>query len=260
MSFLYCCFFFHVWLWFAFCLSWDNCINSVAVLTFAFSLSPSLTLAFFVLIATFRPELWTIRTVAVLFITVADNWISWRRPVLPLRLQSSWSPPMKMASHRYIWPSSRAICRWWRCCWRTRPTSMHWTMRAIRSFIGQQVQCKHILDDLCSVIIQSVAAQMAHWPELDFHFVFFDLLNFSFCCCVGLLLPVCAEVEALRALLAAGADISNTDINGGSPVINLIMKLAHRRRWVQHTHKVHTTHRHARRALFRPHRCVCVSV
>lgn len=29
-------------------------------------------------------------------------------------------------------------------------------------------------------------------------------------------------MEALRALLAAGADISNTDINGGSPVINTI--------------------------------------
>lgn len=38
------------------------------------------------------------------------------------------------------------------------------------------------------------------------------------------LFAVCVEVEALRALLAAGADISNTDINGGSPVINTIYR------------------------------------
>lgn len=30
---------------------------------------------------------------------------------------------------------------------------------------------------------------------------------------------VCGEVEALRALLATGADITITDLNGGSPVI-----------------------------------------
>lgn len=29
---------------------------------------------------------------------------------------------------------------------------------------------------------------------------------------------VCGEVEALRALLAADADITKTDLNGGSPV------------------------------------------
>lgn len=32
---------------------------------------------------------------------------------------------------------------------------------------------------------------------------------------------VCCEVDALRTLLAAGADITRTDLNGGSPVKNL---------------------------------------
>lgn len=31
-------------------------------------------------------------------------------------------------------------------------------------------------------------------------------------------ISVCGEVDALRALLAAGADITKTDLNGGSPV------------------------------------------
>lgn len=31
-------------------------------------------------------------------------------------------------------------------------------------------------------------------------------------------ISVCGEVEALRALLAAGADVTITDLNGGSPV------------------------------------------
>lgn len=35
---------------------------------------------------------------------------------------------------------------------------------------------------------------------------------------------VCGEVEALRALLAAGSDITITDLNGGSPVCNKIGK------------------------------------
>lgn len=33
-----------------------------------------------------------------------------------------------------------------------------------------------------------------------------------------ILSKVCGEVEALRALLAAGADVTITDLNGGSPV------------------------------------------
>lgn len=33
-----------------------------------------------------------------------------------------------------------------------------------------------------------------------------------------LLIVVCGEVEALRSALAAGADISTPDINGGSPL------------------------------------------
>lgn len=39
-------------------------------------------------------------------------------------------------------------------------------------------------------------------------FVFFELI-----CQI-----VCGEVDALRGLLAAGADVTITDLNGGSPV------------------------------------------
>lgn len=35
---------------------------------------------------------------------------------------------------------------------------------------------------------------------------------------INLLFSVCGEVDALRALLANGADITKTDLNGGSPV------------------------------------------
>lgn len=37
---------------------------------------------------------------------------------------------------------------------------------------------------------------------------------------------VCGEVDALRAILAAGADISKTDLNGGSPVSFTIQRAA----------------------------------
>lgn len=64
---------------------------------------------------------------------------------------------------------------------------MRWTMRGTRSYTGPQVE----------MFINWSIIQCARIP--------------SFC-------VVCGEVDTLRTVLAAGADISTRDINGGSPL------------------------------------------
>lgn len=56
---------------------------------------------------------------------------------------------------------------------------------------------------------------VVHWATGKLYFILMCVAKYRFHL---FHFKVCGEVDALRALLAAGADISKTDLNGGSPV------------------------------------------
>lgn len=81
--------------------------------------------------------------------------------------------------------------------------------------------------------IDNEGHSVVHWAAGELYEYIFHLLSLSPFLIdsnsIVNLSKVCGEVEALRGLLAAGADVTITDLNGGSPVRHLTIYVANHR-------------------------------